>query len=91
MAKQEPLVYGRYYHIYNRGNNGEIIFRSEENYRFFLRQYGHYIEAVAATFAYCLLPNHFHFLIYIRSQEQQEAFHERLHLSEKGNLSWINL
>ncbi|MEM7118049.1 MAG: hypothetical protein AAF614_36805 [Chloroflexota bacterium] len=86
MAKQEPLVYGRFYHIYNRGNNGEVIFHSEENYRFFLRQYIHYIEVIATTFAYCLLPNHFHFLIYVRSEVEQKAYHERFHLSKRWNL-----
>ena len=30
MTAQIPLVGGNYYHIYNRGNNGETIFRTEE-------------------------------------------------------------
>lgn len=86
MTKQEPLVFGRYYHIYNQGNNQETIFRSDDNYRFFLQQYAKYIEPVAATFAYCLLPNHFHFVIYIRREQEQESYHQRFHLSERWNL-----
>jgi len=30
---------------------------------YFLNQWAKYIEPVAGTYAYCLLPNHFHFLI----------------------------
>lgn len=54
---------GRYYHIYNRGNNRESIFRTEENYRYFLQQYRQYVHAHFETYAYCLMPNHFHFLV----------------------------
>ena len=57
---------GRYYHLYNRGNNSENLFREERNYRFFLKKYAHYIEPVAQTFAYCLLKNHFHLLVRVR-------------------------
>jgi REP element-mobilizing transposase RayT len=86
MTKSEPLQYGRFYHIYNRGNNRETIFRSSENYRFFLQRYGHYVEPVAATYAYCLLPNHFHLLVYIRTEEEQLEW-QRCQLSESWHLS----
>jgi hypothetical protein len=36
MTKPEPLQYGQYYPIYNRGNNSEALFREERNYRYFL-------------------------------------------------------
>jgi REP element-mobilizing transposase RayT len=61
-----PLQYGQYYHIYNRGNNRENLFIEERNYRYFLRLYLKYIEPIAWTFAYCLLRNHFHFLVRIK-------------------------
>ncbi|MBN1643178.1 MAG: transposase, partial [Anaerolineae bacterium] len=57
-----------YYHIYNRGNNRENLFRCDENYRYFLRLYAHHIEPVAETYAYCLMPNHFHLLLRTREQ-----------------------
>jgi len=66
MTNPTHLYPGNFYHIYNRGNNRETIFRTAENYRFFLERYTHYIELIAATYAYCLLPNHFHLLVYIR-------------------------
>ncbi|MCX7840278.1 MAG: hypothetical protein N2559_12625 [Anaerolineae bacterium] len=70
MAKHIPLVYGGYYHIYNRGNNRENIFIEERNYAYFLNLYAKYIEPVAETYAYCLLRNHFHFLVRIRTEQE---------------------
>jgi putative transposase len=61
-----PLQYGSYYHIYNRGNNRENIFIEERNYRYFLQLYLKYIEPIVWTFAYCLMRNHFHFLVRIK-------------------------
>jgi len=58
-----PLVVDRYYHIYNRGNNGENIFLKDEDFEFFLQKYVEMIQPYAKTYAYCLLPNHYHFLI----------------------------
>lgn len=43
--------------------NRQNIFVADENYHFFLRTYAHHVLPVAKTFAYCLLPNHFHFVI----------------------------
>jgi putative transposase len=60
------LQYGVAYHIYNRGNNRENVFVEERNYRHFLQLYAKYIEPVAWTYAYCLLRNHFHFLVKIK-------------------------
>lgn len=62
-----------FYHIFNHANGSENLFRSDENYRYFLQQWGKYIEAVAGTYAYCLMPNHIHFLIRTRSEEEMES------------------
>jgi REP element-mobilizing transposase RayT len=32
-----------------------------------------YISPVADTYAYCLMPNHFHFIVHIRGQEEIEG------------------
>jgi putative transposase len=69
MPQSGPLERGRYYHIYNRGNNRENLFVEERNYRYFLQLYAHYIEPVAETYAYCLLRNHFHLLVRIKDVE----------------------
>ncbi len=66
----EPLACGVFYHIYNRGINGEDLFKEERNYAFFLQKYAHFIQPVAETFAYCLMKNHFHLLVKTRSAEE---------------------
>jgi hypothetical protein len=68
MPGPASLEYGAYYHIYNRGINGENVFREKRNYRFFLQRYAKYVEPVAFTYAYCLMKNHFHFLIRTKTQ-----------------------
>ncbi len=57
-----------YYHIYNRGINGCAIFSRQEHYNYFLKRYAQYINPIAKTYPYCLLGNHFHFLIATRSE-----------------------
>jgi putative transposase len=64
------LEQGKYYHIFNRGNNKENIFREDQNYQYFLKLYRKYIPPVADTFAYCMMPNHFHFLVRIKEADK---------------------
>ncbi len=70
MSKPQPLRYSTTYHIYNRGNNGETIFRQRENYLYFLKLFAKHFHLHALTYAYCLMPNHFHFLVRIKSREE---------------------
>lgn len=72
MASLEPIEFGHYYHIYNRGNNGDIIFFEDKNYTYFLSLYLKYIHPIADTFCWCLLKNHFHFLIRIKELDEIE-------------------
>ena len=70
MTSPTPLLYDTVYHIYNRGINGENIFIQEKNFSHFLTLYTKYIEPVAETYAYCLLRNHFHLLVRIKSEAE---------------------
>lgn len=58
------------YHVYNRTNNDEVLFRSEDDYRFFLRQFYKYILPFADVYNFNLLPDHFHFTIRIKTRKQ---------------------
>jgi putative transposase len=73
MPSPAPLQYGLYYHIFNRGTNGEDVFTEKRNYLFFMQRYAKYIEPVAFTYAYCLLKNHFHILVRIKTPEEQQT------------------
>ena len=81
MTSPPALFYDTYYHIYNRGTNRENIFVQERNYEHFMRLYAKYIDPVADTFAYCLLRNHFHLLVRIRSEEEILCDKETLKIS----------
>lgn len=61
----EFLEPGKFYHVFNRGINGERIFSNSKNYDYFLTLFEKYILKLANVHCYCLLPNHFHFLIEI--------------------------
>jgi putative transposase len=67
MPKKTPLEFGAYYHITQRGNNREDIFVEDRNYPYFMKLYTKYIDPIADTFAYCLLKNHVHFLVRIKT------------------------
>jgi putative transposase len=69
-----PLECEKYYHIYNRGIDGTSIFKEAQNYTFFLQKYGLYLVDVVDTFAYCLLGNHFHFLIRVKDETSLTNF-----------------
>jgi len=70
MQQIEKLEYGKYYHIYNHAVGGVNLFRKAENYEFFLYLYGKHISPVADTFAWVLMPNHFHVAVRIKTKEE---------------------
>ena len=60
---------GHIYHIYNQGNNRQKIFFNRENYFFFLGKMKEYILPYADIMAWCLMPNHFHWMVYVRETD----------------------
>lgn len=67
-----------YYHIYNRGIDGCKIFFDEKNYDYFLKLFKEKILPIAEIYSYCLLPNHFHFMVKIKSENEiRKVFHEK--------------
>jgi putative transposase len=70
--KPIPLEEGNYYHIYNRGNNGIDVFFDNDSYYHFLNLYQKYISPIADTYAWCLLKNHFHVVVYTRLKNEIE-------------------
>lgn len=75
--KREPFEPGKLFHVYNHGNASDNIFREDKNYVFFLKKYRKYILPIADTYAYCLLPNHFHFMVKVKGREQLRIFYKK--------------
>ena len=57
------------YHVYNRENNSQQIFFSRVNYLFFLQKVKDYVLPFADILAWCLMPNHFHLMLFTKNIE----------------------
>ncbi len=68
-----PFEAHRFYHIYNRANGSEILFKEERNFYFFMQKYKQHIHPQVSTLAYCLMPNHFHLLISTGDHKQAQG------------------
>ncbi len=51
------------YHVFNQGNNRQLVFLEDENYIFFLKKIRKILLPFTDILCYCLMPNHFHMLI----------------------------
>jgi hypothetical protein len=70
MKNIEPFMHDTFYHVYNRTNNKEALFKDEDNFPFFIHLYRRYLEPFVHTYSYALLTNHFHFSISVKSVEE---------------------
>ncbi len=76
MSKQPIYEPEGVYHVFNHANGSEDMFINEENYNYFLKKYAEKLNGVVSTLAYCLMPNHFHLLIRVRSESVLRDFLE---------------
>lgn len=67
---------GSYHHIYLPPSD-RLLFSGSATYQQFLSNYAQAVDDVAETLAYCLLPDHFHFLIYVQNPD---SFEQRMRL-----------
>lgn len=79
-SKNVPLIRNQYYHVYNRAIAGNLLFRETDNYSFFLSKVERYILPEAEIHAFCLMPNHYHFILKLTSNNISTAM-QRLALS----------
>lgn len=71
------------YHIYSRTNNKELLFRNHDNYYHFLNLYARYINPFLLTYAWTLLPNHFHFLVRVKDIVQIKTYLTNIPLEKR--------
>ena len=70
---------GHYYHVYNRGCNREQIFVNADNYVFLTRRAKTFLtDYPLKVIAYCLMPNHYHFLLRPEEDSVLSRFIQRL-------------
>jgi putative transposase len=68
-----------YYHVYNRGCNRKPIFANAGNYLFLLRRTRSFLaDYPLSVIAYCLMPNHYHFLLRPEEDGALSPFVQRL-------------
>ena len=83
-----PLLADNIYHITSRAVGNEKLFLNDDNYKFFLKRYDKYITAIADTFTYSLLPNHFHFLLQIKSYAELQKYYKKVKPHGKEDENW---
>lgn len=84
--KEEKLEPGKVYHVYNKAIGDELLFRNQDDYYFFLQKLERYIFPVANIYSYCLIPNHFHFLIQTRKEDVLIEMLKRKSIEDGGKL-----
>lgn len=85
---------GKVYHVFNRGNNKENIFKEWKNYYYFLRLFKKYLDDYVEVLAFCLMPNHFHFMIRVKENTnvipQMDGTRTKCHISEQFRRLFIS-
>ncbi len=82
---------GKVFHIYNRGNQQQKIFFSEANYLFFMRKMQSGLLPFCDLLAYCLMPNHFHWLLRIKPVDESSKAEERINADKFSKAAGILL
>lgn len=86
-----PLEADYSYHIYNQAVGNEVLFKTEENYSFFLNRLKKYLSPYVDIYAYCLIPNHFHLIIRIKSEGEVLKVYQQIKNEKVGkNLTTEN-
>lgn len=78
---------GHIYHIYNQGNNRQRIFFERENYLFFLKKMREYLLPYCDIIAYCLMPNHFHWMVLVKEVTVPHGMTSSHHVRKKRILN----
>jgi len=87
-ARRTIFVPNGYYHVYNRGSEKRTIFLSDKDYQDFLSRIKKSSEKYNTdVLVYCLVPNHFHLLLYQKAMGSVQQF---LHSIQLGHAKFFN-
>ena len=82
---------GHFFHLYTRANAKEDkLFFERENYLYFIRQYNKYLSPIFIMICYCLIPNHYHFLIKVRNRKKIFEYQKKQNYKHTGNELKLN-
>ncbi len=70
MKYQDNFETDAFFHVLNHAVGSENLFRNDDNFTYFLKKYNEHTHHVWDTYAYCLMPNHFHFLVKVKPLEE---------------------
>jgi len=73
-----PFIPGQFYYVHNQTIGNETAFIEERNYPFFLQKVKKYLTPIAHFYAYRLLPQHYHFLLQIKSEPELMLWKQEL-------------
>ena len=82
------------YHIMTRGNNKNIVFKQNDDYRYYLNLVAKYRnELPFDLFHYCLMPNHIHMLIRTQKAHDFSLYMKKINLAYfhyyKRKYKWV--
>jgi len=63
-----------YYHVLNRGANRQKLFLCPANFTYLIAKIRQFASKGIGIIAYCLMPNHFHFLLWQKQEYKIAQF-----------------
>jgi REP element-mobilizing transposase RayT len=73
------------YHVYSQGNNQKNIFLERTDYIDFLKKFREKVLPFCEVVNYCLMPNHFHFLINATEKSAEKVQLGKLESTQLNN------
>jgi len=77
----KPYIENGYYHVFNRAARRQLAFLDDDDYRkflFFLISEEEKMFPDLQLIAFCLMPTHFHLLVFQKNPEAMSQFMQRL-------------
>ena len=72
-TRRTRLDTDKYFHIYNRGIDSCQIFKKSRDFHLFIQLFKKHFENSITLLAYCLISNHFHFVVRVPSDPKKAS------------------